>query len=150
MAEVEAAIGLGVERAGIETDRQRIQIFGLAGVKFEPEPAAEPAGKADMIGMAMAGDDAGQRPAFQQAAEQAFPDGARRGVVDAGVEQREAGAVLDQIDIDVIQPERQRQPQPQHALGDFQGFAGGGGFRKAKVQGGGQMRCSRVGGKWPI
>ena len=64
-------------------------------------------------------DDAGERPALQQARQQGVPELARRLVVDAGVDQREALAVLDQINVDMVEPERQRQPRPQDAVSDL-------------------------------
>jgi hypothetical protein len=38
--------------------------------------------------------------------------------VDAGVERGKAALVLDQIEIEVVEAERQRQPPPQDAVGD--------------------------------
>ena len=68
-----------------------------------------------MIGMAMSGEHASDRLAAQWPVEQRQPEPARDRIVDAGVDQREAVAILDQIDVDVVEPERQRQPQPEYA-----------------------------------
>ena len=109
---VEAAIGLGPEALRVEPDAERHHVFRVAHRQLQIEALAEPAGEADMVGMEMGGDDAGQPAAGERSGNERLPGGARGRVVDAGVDEREPGAVLDQVDVDVVEPERQRQPRP--------------------------------------
>jgi hypothetical protein len=71
-----------------------------------------------MVGMEMRDDDLRDLLAAQHAGEQRLPDGAGFGRVDSGVEHGETALVLEQVDIHVVEPERQRQTRPQDAVGD--------------------------------
>ena len=53
-----------------------------------------------------------------------FPERARRRVAVAAVDERVAVALLEQPQVDVIERERQRHPQPEHARRDFARLAG--------------------------
>ena len=72
-----------------------------------------------MVGVEMRADQPGRAAFGKRAGQQRLPPGAGAGVVDAGVEHRPAGAVLDQVDVDVVELERQREPQPQDAGRDL-------------------------------
>ena len=65
--EIEAAIVLGFERAGIEMQVQALQIFGGRHDERHVETLEQEARGADMVGMKMRGDDAGQRTVPQHA-----------------------------------------------------------------------------------
>jgi hypothetical protein len=109
---IEAAVGLGVERAGIEMDVEADEVFGLAHQQRQAEAFAQPAGEAHMVGMVVRDQDTAERSPRKRPGEQRLPGGARRRVVEAGIEHRPAGVVLDQVDVDVIETERQREPDP--------------------------------------
>ena len=116
MRVIEAAIGLGIQRAGIEPNAQSVEIFGLAGVKRQIEAL----GRASRRGRYGRGGNASRGCASASCraagpAKKTLPELARHRVVDPGVDKRKAVAVLDEIDVDVIEPERQRQPQPKDA-----------------------------------
>ena len=74
--------------------------------------------------------DARERPPAQRPVEQRIPGGARRRVVEPGIEHRPAGTVLDQIDVDVVEPERKREADPQDAGRDLDRRPGSGGVGK--------------------
>ena len=116
---IEAEIRLGVERGRIEVDGEAAEIFGLAHQERQAEALGEPAGEPHVVGVIMGDQDTRERPPAQRTRKQRIPGRARRLVVEAGVEHRPAGAVLDQVDIDVIEPERQREPHPQDAGRDL-------------------------------
>ena len=59
--EVEAAVMLGFERAGIEVEIQTDQVFGRRHVQRHAEPLQQKADRADVIRMHVGGDDARQR-----------------------------------------------------------------------------------------
>ncbi len=112
---IEAAIGLGIERAGIEMHGQADEVLGLAHQERQTEALAQPAGEPDMIGMVVCHQDAGERAAAQQGADDPVPGRAGRRVVKPGIEHRPTALVLDQIDVDVVEPVGEREPQPQQA-----------------------------------
>ncbi len=123
VAQVEVAIGLGVERAGAERDVEAAQIGRLARQQRQREPLAQPAGEADVVGMEVRDDQAGQGPSRQRAVDQRVPDFARGVVADAGVQDGPAVAVVDQVDVDVVEPEGQRNARPQDAGRDLDDLA---------------------------
>ena len=124
MRAIEAAIGLRLQRRRVEADVEGEEIFGLAHGERHVETLAEPAGEADVIGVEMGGDEPGELASLQRPVDQRLPGGARGRIVDAGVDQREARAVLDQIEVDVVEPERQREPRPEDARPDLDDLAG--------------------------
>src|SRR3954452_20490156 len=112
VALVEETVGLGIERAGRQRNIPAAKIGGLAGQKRQLEALGEPSGEADMIGMEMRDDQPRQRPAAE-ARDEALPSGARGLVIDAGVEHGPALAILDEKNVHVIEPERQRDAGPE-------------------------------------
>ena len=72
----------------------------------------------------------GERPRHES-----LPDLARCPVRDTRVEHRPSIAILDQVDVDVVQAKRQRNAGPQDAGGDFDQVPRGRRFREGKVQG---------------
>ncbi len=69
VVEIEVAVVLGLERAGVEMDVQALQIFRRRHVKRHVEMLQQEAGSADMVGMKVRGDDPGQRPSAQHPVE---------------------------------------------------------------------------------
>ena len=82
-------------------------------MKLGAEALRDPAGQADVVGMPMRRDHAGDALVEQRTGKDRLPERARRFVVDARVNQRVAVAVLDQIDVDVVKTKRKRQTQPE-------------------------------------
>ena len=119
MRQEEAAIGFGIELGRVEPQHQRIEVFGFAGEQPHAVALGEPAAEPDMVGMVMRGDDAGETPALERAVEHGVPQFARELGVEPGVDEHVAVAVLDQIDVDVVEPERQGQAQPENSRRDF-------------------------------
>ena len=68
----------------------------------------------DMVGMKVCDDQTCQPPAAQWPAYQLFPEGPRLIVANAGVQDRPSIPVLDQIDIDVVESERERNAHPKN------------------------------------
>ena len=79
-----------------------------------------------MVGMKVRGDDPRQRPAAQHPVEQRLPRRLGRLVAEPGVDERPAGAVLDEVDVHVVEQERQSEPRPQDAGRNLDGDAGRG------------------------
>ena len=98
----------------------------------------EPAGKADMVGVVVCGDHARHRPPGQRPVQQPLPDCAAAAAVHAGVDDGPAGAIVQRIDIHVVQRHRQRQAHPQDAGGHLYRLTLAGGCFEggAKGQGG--------------
>src|SRR5262249_14151846 len=90
--------------------------------------------KADMIGVIMRDDEPrellpGERPGCER-----LPNILRALVRDAGVENRPAVSIVDEIDVDMVQPERQRHAQPENAGGNLGKFAVSWRVRKGKLK----------------
>ena len=135
VAQVEVAIGLGIERTGAERDVGAAEIAGLAGQQGQAEALAQPAGKADVVGVEVRHDQAGQAPARQGSVDQRTPNRPRRLVADARVEHGPAVAVVDQVDVDVVQPKGERDARPQNAGGDLDDLARRRRLRRREGQG---------------
>src|SRR5262249_54452331 len=60
--------------------------------------------------------------AGERSRDEGLPDRARRVVADPSVEHGPAVAVIDQVEIDVIEPKRQRHAHPQNPGGDLDDF----------------------------
>ncbi len=73
---------------------------------------------------------------MQGAGENGVPGGAGSVVAEAGVERGPAAVVLDEVDVDVVEEERQGEAEPEDAGGDFPDVAGGWGFGKRGGDGG--------------
>ena len=119
VAEIEAALGAEVVR-GREPVHPRGEVFRLAHGEFGAGAPAQPGGGADVVGMVMGDDQALDGAARHEPAEHAFPQRPRRRRVDAGVDHGPAALALDQVHVDVVQAERQRQAQPVKAGRDLQ------------------------------
>jgi hypothetical protein len=89
--------------------------FALGGPQLDAEPLGEPAGEAHVIGMEMGADEPRHRAAVERRRQQPLPQTLGLLVVDAGIDDRPAGAVVDQPEIDVVEREGQRHAQPAHA-----------------------------------
>ena len=110
------------------------QILGLAHGERGAGSLAEPGGGAHVVGVVMGDDQALDRLVRQEAAEHALPQRPRLGRVDAGVDHRPAALAFDEVDVDVVQAERQRQAQPVQAGGDLQRRAVRGRLRERVVE----------------
>ncbi len=65
----------------------------------------------------MRDDDPAHGPARQGAGEQVAPDRAGAPGIEPGVDHRPAVAVIERVEIDMVERHRQRQAQPEDALG---------------------------------
>ena len=121
---VEGAVGLRFQALRVETDVERDQIFCLAHRQLEAKALAQPSGETDMVRVEVGGDDPRQPAPPKRPGEKRFPGGPRGRVVDPGVDEREPVAVFDQVDVDMVEPERERKSRPQDARTNFDRFAG--------------------------
>jgi hypothetical protein len=142
VVEIEVAVVLGLERAGVEMDVQALQIFRRRHVKRHVEMLQQEAGGADMVGMEMRGDDPRQRSSAQHPVKQRLPRRLGRLVTEPGVDERPAGAVFDEVDVHVVEEERQSEPRPQDTGCDLDRGAGRGSFnvRKNELCAGGGLK----------
>ena len=67
----------------------------------------------------MGDDQAGDLLALERAVEQRRPGRDRLVVADAGIDHRPAVAIGEQVDVHMVEAERQIQPDPQHARHDL-------------------------------
>lgn len=97
-----------------------------------------------MVGMVMRHDQAGQALALERARKQRLPCILRQVVGNPGIDRCISVAVLDQIDVHMVQPEGQCQPRPQDARCDLDAGAALGwcGEGKGYGAGGGGGDCS--------
>ena len=81
---------------------------GAGGQKICAVFALEPACKADVVGVVVGDKDAGDRFARKRSCQEIVPDGPDAPRVEPGVDQRPAVAVIERVDIDVVQRHWQR------------------------------------------
>ncbi len=117
--QVEVAIGLGVQRAGAQRNVEAAEIGRLRREKRHVEPLAQPAGEPDVVGVEMSHDQPRDASSRKRARRQRLPGRARRLVVDAGVDHRPAVSVVEQVDVHVIELERQGDARPQNSRRDL-------------------------------
>jgi len=72
----------------------------------------QPAGETNVVGVKMRDDQARETPATQGAIKKPLPNGPSHLIADASIDDGPAVAVVNEVDIDVIETERQRQPRP--------------------------------------
>ena len=72
-----------------------------------------------MVGVIMRDDNPSDRFARQGPGQHRLPDRPRCAPVKTGIDHRPAIAIVESIDIDMIQRRRQRQAQPEDARGNF-------------------------------
>ena len=70
----------------------------------------------------------------ERAGEERLPSFAGGRVVDAGVDEREARSVLDEVEVHVIEPEGQLEPRPEESGSHFDDLARRGRRRERKDQ----------------
>jgi hypothetical protein len=112
-----------VDRRGVfhvEIGLACAQPFQLGHPKIGPGPVLQPAGEPDVIGMEMRSDDASDRPAPEPVRQKRFPGSDRDRIAEPGVDQHPGITVIQQVEVDVIERDRHRQPDPEDALGDLQ------------------------------
>ncbi len=112
---VEAGTGLDEGRGVVEREHAARQPLGACHEEARAGRLDEPARLAQVVGMEVGDQQAGDGPAGQQAAEQTLPEEARRRIADAGVDERPGVAVIEDPEIDVIEGEGQPRPQPEDA-----------------------------------
>jgi len=98
--------------AGVEDQRLAHQEIGARHLEFDVPFAREPAGEADMIGMEMGDDEAGDGLALEARLKDLTPQGLDLVGRNAGVDHRPAFVAFDQPEIDVVELEGQRHPDP--------------------------------------
>jgi hypothetical protein len=125
-AEELARVGRSVRRTLLE-DRVRSHEFAVGHRDAAAEALGDPRGVAEMVGMAMGRDDARDRLSGERLREVALPQRARVGAAVARVDQRPAVVFLEQPQVDVVERERQRHPQPQDPGATAQRGPGAGG-----------------------
>jgi hypothetical protein len=130
--EIEAAIMIGFQRARIEIDILALEVFGRRHVERHVEVPQQESRGADMIRMQMRGDDPRQRALAQHAVEERLPSEPRRLVAEAGIDQRPAVTIVDEVDVHVIESERQSEPRPQNTGRHFD-RAGGRGRQAVRI-----------------
>ena len=97
----------------------RLQILDLRHDKRTAEALDDPAGQADMVGMRMGHDQPRDFDVRERTLEQRGPRRDRFLIAETGIDHRPAVAVGEQIDVHMVEAERQLQPHPQHARHHF-------------------------------
>jgi hypothetical protein len=90
----------------------RLQIFDLGHVERAAEALDDPARQSHMVGMRMGHDQAGDVRTPERTFEQGGPGRNRLLVAEAGIDRRPTVAVGEQIDVHVVEAERQFESQP--------------------------------------
>ena len=112
--------GLGRGRvADIGGQHPREQPFAAGHPQAHAEPLAKPAREAEMVRMEMGADHPGHRPPGQRACEHRLPSFARGGHVEAAVDQRDAVAIVEDPEIDMVQRARHRRARPADSIGQL-------------------------------
>ena len=106
----------------------RLQIFHLRHVERTVEALDDPSRQPDVIGMRMGHDQPGDLDIGERALEQRGPGRNRFLVAESGIDHRPAVAVGEQIDVHMVEAERQLQPHPQHPRHHFDHLFGAGMF----------------------
>mmetsp|Transcript_29398 Transcript_29398/g.57409 ORF Transcript_29398/g.57409 Transcript_29398/m.57409 type:complete len:809 (-) Transcript_29398:1054-3480(-) len=91
--------------------------------QFRAKAALQPSGQTHVIGMMVRDNHAPDRFARQGAVHHRPPNSARLLAVKAGIDHRPSIAFIQRIDVHMVQLHRQRQAEPKHALGHFDGLA---------------------------
>src|SRR5947208_16933485 len=92
----------------------RLQILHLRHIESTVEALDNPAGETDVIGMRMGHDQPRDLDMRQRTLEQRGPGGDRFFIAEPGVYHCPAIAVGEQINIHVVEAERQLEPDPQY------------------------------------
>ena len=111
--------------AGVADQRAAVQVLEARHPELAIELARQPARHADMVGVHVRDDHALDRATVGRAVEQRTPGRDALFVAHARVDHGPTRAVLDRIQVDVVQLERQRHADPQHAGCHFERLAGG-------------------------
>src|SRR5206468_2911987 len=89
-----------------------VEPLGLCAPEPRPPALGEPARVPHVVGMEVGDDDARERAAAERLGEHALPQGARLLEPDPRVHGRPPRAVLEEPQVDVVQPERERHAEP--------------------------------------
>ena len=119
-----AQVSARAVRGALVDDRVRGQELAVRHRHRAAEALRQPRGVAEVVGMAVRGDDARERACRRiVVGEMRLPQRARRRVAVAAVDQRPAVVFLEQPQVDVVERERQRHAQPVNAGRDVDGRA---------------------------
>jgi hypothetical protein len=116
----------------------RHQPLGLRAPQLHAEATREPVGIAHVIRVEVGDDDADDGAIRELTGEQGFPQVARRRKPGPRVDRRDAALVVEQPEVDVVERERQRHPQPPDAGCDQGGRAALGRLRPRMHDAGGR------------
>ncbi|MNZ92478.1 hypothetical protein D3C78_1115050 [compost metagenome] len=100
-------------------------VLGVGHVHRAVEALGQPAEQPAVVVVEVGADQRQQRPALQHTAQHRLPHLAALLGAEAAVHRHPAVAVAQQVEVDVIEAERQRHAQPQHAGRHLQGVPGG-------------------------
>ena len=116
--------GLDQHLAGVEAEAPPHAPLGFADPQFDAERLGQPAGKADMVRVSVGDDEARDLAPRQRAGKHALPHFFRGVGENAGIDQRDAVAIFQEPQIDMVERHRQRHGQPPHAGRDVDDRAG--------------------------
>ncbi len=106
--------------------------FGERAHEIRIEAFKHPARESDMVDVPMGSDEAPERPPLHRFSKQGFPSGEHSRVGAAGIDDCPALPLGQDPDVDVVQPERQRQACPEQSGSDFHSLALRGSIRPRK------------------
>jgi hypothetical protein len=124
IAPEEAHAGFAVESRRVVMCRVRRQELRGGHPHRRARFRHEPRGASHVIGVIVRDDDGLHGLAGHQAREVPLPEIPGRLDAESRVDEREALAILEDPQVDVVEGERQRHADPPHALGDAQRLAG--------------------------
>ena len=125
---------LGVIGGGVAGHHAGVQPLFLGDPERRLPSLAEPAGQPDMVGVVMRDEDPPHRPAAEPLGEDLLPKRGRLRAGIAAIDDGPARAVFEQPQIDVVEREGQRHPQPQDAGGDRMKVGRSGRCRDRKIE----------------
>jgi hypothetical protein len=112
VAQIEVAMNSDTRRVLVMPKGLGEEVIDLWHPHRHPESLRHPAGQPGMVRMEVGDDQLRDRPAAQPAGHRFLPDRAGAQVRYAGVDHRPAVPIFDQVDIHMIEQERQGQTQP--------------------------------------
>src|SRR2546423_4705565 len=125
----------------------RGQVFRLRHRDGAPKTLTQPSRVAEMIGMVMGRDHAGDRAGVERRREVRIPQGTRRSVAITSVDLRPAFSIGQKPKIDMVEREGQRHAQPQDTRGNLLRCSSAGRRRKGKLESRGDrgVHCENIG-----
>ncbi|MNC18340.1 hypothetical protein D3C75_662390 [compost metagenome] len=133
-------------------------VLGMGHVHRTAEALGQPAEQPGVVIVKVGAYQGEQRPALQHLHQHSLPHGAALLGVQPGIHHHPAFAVAQQVQVDMVQTERQRHAQPQHAGGHLLHLAGCRRSDPGETQAGAQLvavmvevsheRHQTVAGRW--